>query len=172
MLQENNLLPPNNSQSYPEVFQHHKKRGRKSKITLDILKKLEEVFALGGTDEEACFYADISEQTLYNYQYRNPEFIERKQRLKFRPVLKARRTIIEWLDNPNYAKWYLERKIKNEAIEFKTPQTEDNSRPLTELIQNASPEVRMEFITALRKLLGENRKSDEKVSLPPSENVL
>ncbi|HQI74742.1 MAG TPA: hypothetical protein PLY37_02685 [Candidatus Pacearchaeota archaeon] len=172
MLLDNNQISPNNSQSYPEVFQRHKKRGRKNKITPDILKKLEEVFALGGTDEEACFYADISEQTLYNYQSRNPEFIERKQRLKFRPVLKARRTIIEWLDSPNYAKWYLERKIKEETIEFKKPQNEENNRSLSELIQNASPEVRNEVINALRKLFEENRKSDEKITLPPNENTL
>jgi len=172
MLPENNLMSPNSSQSSEVLFRHHKKRGRTTKITPDTLKKIEEVFALGGTDEEACFYAEISEQTLYNYQAKNPEFIERKRQLKFRPILKARRTIIEWLDNPNYAKWYLERKIKDEAMEFKKPQNEESQRPLSELIQNASPEVRMEVVNALRRLFEENRKDDGKNALPPNENPL
>lgn len=88
--------------------------GRPTVMTPEILNKLEEVFALGGTDKEACFYAGISHQALYNYQHDHPEFIERKEALKERPILKARQTIVKGLDDADNAKWYLERKAKKE----------------------------------------------------------
>ena len=58
--------------------------------------------------------ANISHQTLYDYQNRHPEFVERKEALKETPVLQARQTIIDNLKNPNIATWYLERKKKDE----------------------------------------------------------
>lgn len=90
------------------------KEGRPTLMTEVTLKKLEEVFAIGGTDQEACFYADISHQTLYNYQHEHPEFIERKEALKERPILKARQTVVKALENPRDAQWYLSKKKKLE----------------------------------------------------------
>lgn len=88
--------------------------GRPPVMTEEVLNKLEEIFALGGTDQEACFFAGISHQTLYNYQKEHPEFIERKEALKELPVLKARRTVVNSLDKPDMALKYLERKKKKE----------------------------------------------------------
>ena len=79
-----------------------------------VLQKLEQVFSLDGTDEEACSYADISMAALYAYQKRNPRFLERKRRLKDKPILKARSSIVKALDDPNHSKWYLEKKRKKE----------------------------------------------------------
>ncbi len=90
------------------------KVGRPTIMTPEIISKLEEVFAIGGSDTEACFYADISPQTLYTYQTNNPGFIERKEALKERPILLARRTIVKSLDDPNYAFRYLSKKRKAE----------------------------------------------------------
>lgn len=78
------------------------------------LKKLEEAFATGCTDEEACSYADIAPKTLYNYQNANPEFLQRKELLKQKPFLKARKTIMNSLDSVQGAQWFAERKMKNE----------------------------------------------------------
>lgn len=83
-------------------------------MTEETLKKLDEVFAIGGTDEEACLFADISPKTLYNYQEANPEYLQRKQALKQNPFLKARRTIVGSLDDPKNAQWFAERKLKAE----------------------------------------------------------
>jgi len=83
-------------------------------MTSEVLQKLEQVFSIGGSDEEACIYANIAPSTLYNYQKEHPEFLERKRLLKQRPLLKARQTIVANLDNPEFAKWYLERKKKSE----------------------------------------------------------
>lgn len=88
--------------------------GRPTVMTPEVLAKLEEVFALGGSDEEACFYADISTSSLYKYQQEYPDFTERKERLKETPVLKARRTVINSLDKPEHAFKFLERKKRKE----------------------------------------------------------
>jgi len=91
-----------------------KKAGRPPIVDDIALQKLEEVFALGGTDKEACLYANISPATLYNYQQSNPSFLERKELLKNSPVLLARRTVLDALtDDPQTARWYLERRDKD-----------------------------------------------------------
>jgi len=88
--------------------------GRPTVITDEVIRKLEEVFALGGTDLEACLYAGISKSAFYDYQQENPKFLERKEALKETPILRARTTIINSLENPIHAQWYLERKKRNE----------------------------------------------------------
>jgi len=88
--------------------------GRPTVITDEVLRKLDEAFAMGCTDLEACLYADISKTALYEYQQKHPEFAEHKEKLKETPVLLARTTVIKNLRNPQSAQWYLERKKKNE----------------------------------------------------------
>ena len=92
------------------------KRGRKTVMTPEIINKLEQAFSMGCSDLEACLYADIGKTTLYNYQNENPEFVERKEKLKEKLVLKARSVIADSLNkqDENTAKWYLERKKKEE----------------------------------------------------------
>jgi hypothetical protein len=94
-----------------------------------VIQKLEEVFALGGTDLEACLYANISKTAFYEWQKENIWFLERKEKLKETPMLKARRTIIENLGQPEHAKWYLERKNKNEFAQ-RTEMTGKEGRPI------------------------------------------
>jgi hypothetical protein len=80
---------------------------------------LEDAFSNGASDVEACFLANISHQTLYNYQAEHPEFVERKEGLKdmikFAAKQKVKRAI-ETEQTPETSKWYLERKDK----EFKS----------------------------------------------------
>lgn len=91
--------------------------GRPEAVTPDVVKKLEEAFAIGCTDIEACIYADISRATYYSWEKRNPEFIARKEELKDRPVMKARNTLVKALIDPHYAVEYLKRKKKKEFSE-------------------------------------------------------
>lgn len=92
-----------------------KQPGRPTKMTELTVKKLEEAFSLGSSDEEACFYAGISKQTLYDYQKKVPSFIDRKELLKKRPVLMARRSVVEGLEEDPYLSLkFLERKRKKE----------------------------------------------------------
>ena len=91
------------------------KGGRPTVMTPETINKLEEVFSIGGSDGEACFFANISHQTLYDYQKKHPEFIERKAALKKDPTLKARREVVKGLEgNAEFSLKYLERKRSDE----------------------------------------------------------
>lgn len=84
---------------------------RPTAMTDEVLRKLDEAFALGCSDVEACIYADIAPSTLYLYQKDNEEFSERKAQLKETPVLAARTTVVNSLKNDVNSAWkYLERK--------------------------------------------------------------
>lgn len=89
--------------------------GRPTVMTERVLDKLNQAFAIDCTDVEACLFAGISDDALYKYQRENPEYIKRKAQLKEMPVLQARTTVVTHLqEDPGSAKWYLERKKKDE----------------------------------------------------------
>ena len=90
--------------------------GRPTVMTDETVNKLEQAFSMGCSDLEACLFADISKQTLYDYQAKHPEFADRKAMLKEKMIFKARSVIADALNrkDENTAKWYLERKAKNE----------------------------------------------------------
>lgn len=97
--------------------------GRPSSITPEKINKLEQAYALDCTDAEACLFADITPSAFYEWQKKNPYFLERKQALKNRPFLIARNSLVGGLkDSPDLALKYLERKKKDE---FSTKQESD-----------------------------------------------
>ena len=84
------------------------------KFTESTIRKLEEAFAIDASVKEACYYADISTDTYYRWIKEYPELSDKFERLREKPVLKARQTVVKSLDNPDYAFKYLERKKKDE----------------------------------------------------------
>lgn len=127
--------------------------GRPEIIEGPILQKLIDAFSLGCTDEEACIYVDINMSTLYNYQERHPEFVERKKLLKQRPFLKARNTVVKSLDDPDHAEWYLERKGRDEfgvKAKIDYTQTDASAGSNADVVKNAlmalTPEERAQVI--------------------------
>lgn len=71
--------------------------GRPSVMTTIVIGKLEEAFLMGCSDSEACFYAEISKQALYDYQNKYPEFTDRKNNLKSNPVFLSRKIQLDAL---------------------------------------------------------------------------
>jgi len=69
-----------------------KKMGRPRAITPEVIRKLEEAFAIGASVLSACFYANVPTSTFYDYLRDNPDFSDRIDQLKERPVLKALKT--------------------------------------------------------------------------------
>lgn len=107
--------------------------GRPNAIDELTLKKLEDAFSNGGTDREACFLANISQQTLYNYQKEHPEFIERKESLKDMIKFQAKQRVKEAIiaeKTCDTAKWYLERKGKDEGFSPRTEVTGKDGKDL------------------------------------------
>ena len=83
-------------------------------MTEATLLKLEQAFAIDASVLEACSYAGIATNTFYVYLKLHPEFQDRIDELRQRPLLKARQTIVNNLNNPQNAQWYIERKAKKE----------------------------------------------------------
>lgn len=80
-----------------------------------IVAKLEEAFAFGCSDLEACYYADISKDTLYRMQKADPHFCERKEMLKERPTLIARQSVVRQMTKDgDLSLRFLERKKRDE----------------------------------------------------------
>ena len=103
-------------------------------MTKATLQKLKDAFKIGSSDEEACYYAEISKSTLYTYQKKNKGFLEEKERFKSAPVLKARQTVVKNLDDPGMAFNYLVRKRRDE---FASKQVNEHEagRSLAEIIK-------------------------------------
>jgi len=87
-------------------------------MTPEILSKLEYAFAIGGSPREACAHADISESTFYRWKEKNPQLWERFNRLRERPVLKARNTVYKAIgEDGELAFKFLKAKRSNEFKE-------------------------------------------------------
>lgn len=118
--------------------------GRPTAFTKETLDKLDSIFLIGGSDKEACLYAGISVDALYAHQRRNPEYLKRKDLMKETPFLKARNTVVRAISEPDTAKWYLERKGKDEfatrsAVAYSNRIEVDES--ITKIIEVVQAEV-------------------------------
>nr|QGH72412.1 MAG: terminase small subunit [Podoviridae sp. ctka020] len=122
--------------------------GRPTIMGGEILKKLEEAFSYGCTDLEACLHAGINPENLYNYQKHHPEFIEKKTLLKEKPVLKARNTIVNALNMPQIAQWYI---TKKRPDEFNAPQKMEVTGKDGGPVQTEHRIIQLEFITHLNE---------------------
>lgn len=128
------------------MIKKRKKTGPKGemKLTPDRVKKLQEAFAIDASIPEACYYADITKQTYYNWKKRHPELFDSFERLRERPVLAARQTVVKNLPkNPDLAMRYLERKRKKE---FAPRSIVDN----TLLTGEMTPEMRKRAMNILQ----------------------
>lgn len=103
--------------------------GRPTVMTDAVVAKLEEAFALGCTDNEACFFAGISRDTLYHYQNNNPGYSDRKEALKSSPVLKARKVLVDAVESGDVktATWLVE---KHDGKARQAVQVEGGDKPV------------------------------------------
>jgi len=100
-----------------------------------VLAKCKEVWAYDGTDAEAAFYAEVSKDSISRYLKEHDDVRELRDRLKERPILQARKTVVENLNNPHIALRYLERKRKDEFAlrqEHTGPSGEPISREMSD----------------------------------------
>lgn len=97
------------------IIGYNRLMARPTKMTNITLGKLKEAFLMGCSDREACLYADINPDTLYEYQKLNTAYTEQKESFKSNPVLLARKTVVGAIEkDPDLALKYLERKKKDE----------------------------------------------------------
>lgn len=124
---------------------HHSqnnKVGRPTVMTKAVLQKLRGAYLVDCIDEEAAFWAGIAPATLYNYQNKNPQFLESKQSWKLNTTIRARITLAKAIESDaNFALKYLERKKPEEfSPHYKTdnslniPQIEETNKLLNAII--------------------------------------
>jgi len=94
----------------------HNPNGRPTIMTDSTLVKLKEGFAQGFSVRNACIWADISQDTYFNYCKKYPRFSEQCKTLQQKPLIKSILVINKALNEGDVstAKWYAERKAKDE----------------------------------------------------------
>ena len=110
--------------------------GRKTVMTKEVLRKLDECFLNDLSDRQACYIVDINPESLYAYQREHPKYTERKATLKNMTAAKAKMNLAQAINSKDreISKWYLERKVKNEfstRIENDTTLRGDADKPVT-----------------------------------------
>jgi hypothetical protein len=102
----------------------HNPNGRPTIMTDSTLAKLKEGFAQGFSVRNACIWADIGQDTYYDYCKKFPEFSDQCKTLQQKPLIKSILVINKALNEGDVstAKWYAERKAKDE---FSTRQETD-----------------------------------------------
>jgi hypothetical protein len=142
--------------------------GRPTIMTPETIAKLEEAFLVGASDLEACLVADIGKSTLYTYCQENPEFQERKEKLKDMVKYQARSNVAKAINegDKTLSQWYLEKKGKDE-FSSRLEQTGANGENLI------STELQGIVNTALLHFLhGTNNKDiDERGQITDSSSV-
>lgn len=104
------------------------------------VKKLGEAFAMDCTVTEVCLFAGISRQTYYTWIKDDPELSDRFEQLRDYPVLKARKTVVDSLDQPENAHWYLSRKRRGEFA-TREEHTGADGRPILDELVDAVKEI-------------------------------
>jgi hypothetical protein len=94
----------------------HKETGRPTIMNDLTIAKLKEGFAQGFSVRNACIWADISQDTYFNYCKKNPNFSDQCKTLQQKPLIKSILVINKALNEGDVstAKWYAERKAKDE----------------------------------------------------------
>jgi len=140
--------PTNHEKRYKNV-------GRPSLMTPEVIAKLEQAFANAFTDDQACIVVGISKNTLYDYIKINPDFRNRKEELKKRPDIKAKTKVIEAINKGDItsAKWWLERKCKDE---FSLKTETQLSGEVTERVVYIDKEEKEEYNKHIDEIINED----------------
>lgn len=91
-----------------------KTKSGNGKLTSEAILLLKYGIAIGGTVKDACLLAGISEWNYYDWKKSYPKMFDNIENLRNIPALKSLATVFRNLDNTDTAKWYLERKRKDE----------------------------------------------------------
>lgn len=137
----------------------HKDKGRPPKITKDVLQKLEDAFMFCYTDEEACLYAGIAPRTLYYYQEKHPNFMQRKEALRLTPNLKAKAELVKGIDGSvDQARWWAKNKMASEFSERSTVKHEGKVDIEDITVTEGTAEAIKTFNETMRSILTKKKK--------------
>lgn len=153
----------------PQEIKPQSNAGRPTVMTDETVSKLRQAFLMGANVSMACANAEISRETYYSYLKENPEFSDKVDIWRKNPLLKATHTIYKNLDDPDTAKWYLERRLKEEfstrqemtgaeggPLGFKFEYVTPNPTPVTaETVQDGTPGTDVQTAPSLPSVDGQ-----------------
>jgi hypothetical protein len=87
--------------------------GRPTLYSEEMVNKLESIFKIGGTVEQALSYAGISKETYYNWTEKHPEFLTKMQSARIYADIVAKNIVVDSMikdKDVNTAKWWLEKR--------------------------------------------------------------
>ena len=132
----------------------HNPTGRPTIMTDSTLAKLKEGFAQGFSVRNACIWADISQDTYFNYCKKYPNFSEQCKTLQQKPLIKSILVINKAINEGDVgtAKWYAERKDKDEF----SLRTENTGKDGEAIKQENNVKVTIEEMDRMVKILKGN----------------
>lgn len=107
-----------------------KKEGRPTKKTETVVKKLEDLFKVGGTVEQACAYAGITKPTYYEWLDKDEDFLTKMEAAKHYADIAAKNIVVEAITkkkNLSAAQWWLEHREFKNGSEIPVQQTQINN---------------------------------------------
>ena len=104
-------------------------RGRPTVFDQDTVHKLEQLFSLGCTTDEACRISGVSRSAYYKKIETDHDFMDKMERSKLYAIFLARQTIVREIQagNVKVAMWFLERKRRDEFGTCSRPHVSSNS---------------------------------------------
>ena len=94
----------------------YKDSGRPTKLTPELVSKLEQAATVSATIKQSCLYAGISTVTYYEWIKQNPDLLNRLELLRERRPLKANQNITGAIENGDLrlSQWEIERRQSDE----------------------------------------------------------
>jgi hypothetical protein len=94
------------------IFMAKPKPGRPSKMTVDVVRKLEDAFKFGATITEACYLSGISREMFYQYYRSDQEFSDKIERARSWLVITAKHNVAKAVMNGDIKSsvWLLEKR--------------------------------------------------------------
>jgi hypothetical protein len=89
------------------------KVGRPTKMNDELTTKIESIFKIGGTIEEACSYAGISDETYRRWMNENEDFMAKMESAQHYADIVAKNVVVDSMiknKDLNTAKWWLEKR--------------------------------------------------------------
>jgi len=101
------------------------KQGRPSKMTADVVRKLEEAFQFGATVSEACHLSDISREMFYQHYRSNQDFSDKIEKARSWLAVRAKHNVATAIMNGDIKSsvWLLEKRdsLPTATIEQEIP---------------------------------------------------
>lgn len=130
----------------------HKPNGRPTVMTESTIGKLKEGFAQGFSVRNACIWADISQDTYFEYCKKHPSFSDQCKTLQQKPLIKSILVINKALNEGDVgtAKWYAERKAKDE---FSLKTETEHSGEVKSKVVYIEKEEKQEYENHINKII-------------------